>query len=149
MRECFATTDGPDAMVETVRRMQSLYDRIETLPQVSIAEIGGAAHGGGSSSALACDLRIAADTAPLGLPDAARPAAGAGGTQRLSRLAGPGIARRMILAAEVVTGAERERSASCSGRFRPPNSPPSRRRRPSASPPCHPALSPPASVASG
>ena len=107
MRECFATTDGPDAMVETVRRMQSLYDRIETLPQVSIAEIGGAAHGGGFELALACDLRIAADTAPLGLPETRLGLLpGAGGTQRLSRLAGPGIARRMILAAEVVTGAE-------------------------------------------
>ena len=107
MRECFSTEEGPDAMVETVRRMQSLYDRIEALPQVSIAEIGGAAHGGGFELALACDLRIAAQTAPLGLPETRLGLLpGAGGTQRLSRLAGPGIARRIILSAEVVTGAE-------------------------------------------
>lgn len=107
MRDCFATEDGPDDMVETVRRMQRLYDRIEALPQVVVAEIGGAAHGGGFELALACDLRIAADDAPLGLPETRLGLLpGAGGTQRLSRLAGPGIARRMILTAEVFRGAE-------------------------------------------
>lgn len=107
MRACFATEAGPDDMVETVRRMQRLYDRIEALPQVVIAEIGGAAHGGGFELALACDLRVAAVDAPLGLPETRLGLLpGAGGTQRLSRLAGPGIARRMILTAEVVSGAE-------------------------------------------
>jgi len=107
MRDCFATEDGPDRMIETVRRMQRLYDRIEALPQVVVAEIGGAAHGGGFELALACDLRIAAESAPLGLPEARLGLLpGAGGTQRLSRLAGPGVARRLILTAEVVTGAQ-------------------------------------------
>jgi enoyl-CoA hydratase/carnithine racemase len=93
MRDCFATEDGPD--------------RIEALPQVVVAEIGGAAHGGGFELALACDLRIAAESAPLGLPEARLGLLpGAGGTQRLSRLAGPGVARRLILTAEVVTGAQ-------------------------------------------
>ncbi len=107
MRDCFATDDGPDRMIETVRRLQRLYDRIEALPQVVVAEVGGAAHGGGFELALACDLRIAAETAPLGLPEARLGLLpGAGGTQRLSRLAGPGVARRLILTAEVVTGAQ-------------------------------------------
>jgi len=107
MRDCFATEDGPDRMIETVRRMQRLFDRIEALPQVVIAEIGGAAHGGGFELALACDLRVAGDSALLGLPEARLGLLpGAGGTQRLSRLAGPGVARRLILMAEVITGAQ-------------------------------------------
>jgi enoyl-CoA hydratase len=107
MRDCFATEDGPGRMIETVRRMQRLFDRIEALPQVVIAEIGGAAHGGGFELALACDLRVAGDSAPLGLPEARLGLLpGAGGTQRLSRLAGPGVARRLILMAEVITGAQ-------------------------------------------
>lgn len=107
MRECFATEDGPGRMIETVRRMQRLFDRIEALPQVVIAEIGGAAHGGGFELALACDLRVAGDSALLGLPEARLGLLpGAGGTQRLPRLAGPGVARRLILMAEVITGAQ-------------------------------------------
>jgi len=107
MRDCFATEDGPNLMIETVRRMQRLFDRIEALPQVVIAEIGGAAHGGGFELALACDLRVAGDSALLGLPEARLGLLpGAGGTQRLSRLAGPGVARRLILMAEVITGAQ-------------------------------------------
>jgi enoyl-CoA hydratase/carnithine racemase len=94
-------------MIETVRRMQRLFDRIEALPQVVVAEIGGAAHGGGFELALACDLRVAAESARLGLPEARLGLLpGAGGTQRLSRLAGPGVARRLILMAEVITGAQ-------------------------------------------
>jgi enoyl-CoA hydratase/carnithine racemase len=109
MRACFASDDGPDRMVETVRRMQRLYDRIEALPQVTIAEIAGAAFGGGFELALACDLRIAAETASIGLPEARLGLLpGAGGTQRLTRLAGPGIARRMILTAEVLDGRQAE-----------------------------------------
>ncbi len=107
MRDCFADEDGPDRMIETVRRLQRLYDRLEALPQVVVAEIGGAAHGGGFELALACDLRIAAENAPLGLPEVRLGLIpGAGGTQRLSRLAGPGVARRLILTAEVVSGVE-------------------------------------------
>jgi enoyl-CoA hydratase len=107
MRDCFAYAAGPDEMVETVRRMQRLYDRIEALPQVTIAAINGAAFGGGLELALACDLRIAAQDAQLGLPEARLGLLpGAGGTQRLSRLCGPGIARRIILSAEAVSGAE-------------------------------------------
>jgi enoyl-CoA hydratase/carnithine racemase len=107
MRDCFATDDGPGRMIETVRRMQRLFDRIEALPQVVVAEIGGAAQGGGFELALACDLRVAAESVPLGLPEARLGLLpGAGGTQRLSRLVGPGIARRLILTAEVITGAQ-------------------------------------------
>ncbi len=77
MRDCFGGETGLAEMVETVRRMQRLYDRIERLPQVTIAVIGGAAFGGGLELALSCDLRVAANEAQVGLPEARLgPAAG-------------------------------------------------------------------------
>jgi enoyl-CoA hydratase/carnithine racemase len=73
---------------------------------VTIAEIGGAALGGGLELALACDLRIAAVEAKLGLPEARLGLIpGAGGTQRLTRLCGRPAAQRLILGAEVIDGA--------------------------------------------
>jgi enoyl-CoA hydratase len=101
----FRAADGPDAMLAYVAEIQRLYARIEALPQVTVAEIGGAAMGGGLELALACDLRIAAAEAKLGLPEARLGLLpGAGGTQRLTRLCGRGVAARLILGAEVVDG---------------------------------------------
>lgn len=107
---CFATPHGPKAMIGVVQRMQRLFARLESTAVVTIAEIGGAALGGGLELALACDLRVAAREAKVGLPEARLglvPAAG--GTQRLTRLCGQGIAKRLILGAEVLDGAEAER----------------------------------------
>ena len=110
MRSCFATPEGPDVMLEVVRRMQRLFERIEAASLVTIAEIGGAALGGGLELALACDIRVAAVEAKLGLPEVRLGlVAGAGGTQRLARLCGRGIANRLILGGEVVDGAMAER----------------------------------------
>jgi enoyl-CoA hydratase/carnithine racemase len=87
--------------------MQRTYARLERLPQVTIAEIGGAALGGGLELALACDLRIAANEARIGLSEPRLGLLpGAGGTQRLTRIAGEAVARRMILRAEMASGAE-------------------------------------------
>jgi len=56
--------------------------------------------------ALACDLRIAANEAKLGLPEVRLGLIpGAGGTQRLTRLCGPALASRLILGAEILDGA--------------------------------------------
>jgi enoyl-CoA hydratase/carnithine racemase len=105
--EFFAQADGPAAMVEFVRGFHRLFDRIESLPCVTLAEINGAALGGGLELALSCDLRVAADGAQLGLPEArVGMIPGAGGTQRLPRICGPGVAARLILAAETVSGKE-------------------------------------------
>jgi enoyl-CoA hydratase/carnithine racemase len=100
---------GPDEMYAYVAGIQRLYARIERLPQVTLAEIGGAALGGGLELALACDLRIAAVEAKLGLPEIRLGLIpGAGGTQRLTRLCGRPVAARLILGAETLDG-----SAAC------------------------------------
>jgi enoyl-CoA hydratase len=106
MRARMDMADGPDRMYAYVAGIQRLYARIETLPQVTLAEISGAAMGGGFELALACDLRIAANEAKVGLPEARLGLIpGAGGTQRLTRLCGPALAARLILGAEVLDGA--------------------------------------------
>ena len=97
--------DGAERMYAYVAGIQRLYARIEQLPQVVLAEIGGAAMGGGLELALACDLRIAATEARLGLPEVRLGLLpGAGGTQRLARLCGAALAARLILGAETLDG---------------------------------------------
>jgi enoyl-CoA hydratase/carnithine racemase len=77
------------------------------LPRVTLAEINGAALGGGFELALACDLRIAALGAKMGLPELRLGLLpGAGGTQRMTWLAGRPAALRLILGAEQIDGAE-------------------------------------------
>lgn len=107
MRSLFGSEAGRARMIALTRRMQEVFARLEALPQVTLAEIGGAALGGGFELALACDLRLVAEEARVGLPEARLgllPAAG--GTQRLTRLCGAARARRLILGAELVRGAE-------------------------------------------
>ncbi len=107
MRQRFATDAGRRAMIAFTRRLQEVYARLEGSPLVCVAEIGGAALGGGFELALACDVRIVADEARLGLPEARLgllPAAG--GTQRMTRICGEATARRLILGAELVSGSE-------------------------------------------
>lgn len=109
LREVRARMDAPDGagrMYAFVAGIQRLYARVERLPQVTVAEIGGAAIGGGLELALACDLRIAASEAKLGLPEVRLGLIpGAGGTQRLTRACGAALAKRMILGAEIIDGA--------------------------------------------
>jgi enoyl-CoA hydratase/carnithine racemase len=101
----FANADKMEAAARVTRPFQELFQRIADLPQVTLAEIGGAAMGGGYELALGCDLRIAADEAKLGLPEPRLGLLpGGGGTQRLTWLAGPGVAARIILMADTVDG---------------------------------------------
>lgn len=110
MRDLLATPEGRDSMIGVVRNMQRAFKRIEDLRVVSVAELGGAAMGGGLELALACDLRIASERAKLGLPEAGLGLLpGAGGTQRLPRICGDATARRLILGAEVIDGGEAQR----------------------------------------
>jgi enoyl-CoA hydratase len=110
MRSCFDDPDGPEVMMKLVSHMQWLFERIEAAPFVTLAEIGGAALGGGLELALACDLRVAASQAKIGLPEVGLGLVpGAGGTQRLARLCGRAVAKRLILGAETIDGTEAER----------------------------------------
>ncbi len=110
MRALLVTPEGRNTMVGVVRRIQNAFSRLEAMPVVSVAEIGGAALGGGLELAMACDLRVAGESARLGLPEAGLGLVpGAGGTQRLPRICGEATARRLILGAEVVDGNEAER----------------------------------------
>ena len=107
MGRLLATPDGRDKMIDVVRNMQRVFKRIEDLRVVTVAELGGAAMGGGLELALACDLRIASEQAKLGLPEAGLGLLpGAGGTQRLPRICGDAAARRLIIGAEVIDGSE-------------------------------------------
>jgi enoyl-CoA hydratase len=106
----FSKPGGTAEMVAYVKTLHALFDRLEKLDAVTIAAIAGPALGGGLELALACDLRIATYTAKLGLPETRiGMIPGAGGTQRLPRLCGPGVAARLILGAEVIDGREAEK----------------------------------------
>jgi enoyl-CoA hydratase/carnithine racemase len=102
--------NGVDAVSAFVARMQAVFADIEALPFPTLAAIRGAAAGGGLELALACDVRIAADDAKLGLPEIRHGLLpGAGGTQRMTRLAGRGVAARLMLTGDLVSGADAER----------------------------------------
>jgi enoyl-CoA hydratase len=85
----------------------SVYDSVEAFPKPVIAMINGFALGGGCELALACDLRIAADSARLGQPEINLGIIpGGGGTQRLPRTVGTGAAYRLLYTGELIDAAE-------------------------------------------
>jgi len=87
--------------------LRQALDAIEAAPQVFFAALNGAALGGGLELSLACDLRVAADSAELGLPEVALGIIpGGGGTQRLPRLVGLSRAKDLVLTARRVPAAE-------------------------------------------
>jgi enoyl-CoA hydratase len=89
------------------RRGQALCDRLERATKPVVAAINGFALGGGLELAMACTLRVAAETAKLGQPEVNLGLLpGYGGTQRLPRLVGPGRALEMLLTGEPVDAKE-------------------------------------------
>src|SRR5699024_5273859 len=94
--------------VETLTpHMQNLYVEIEKIEKPIIAAINGFALGGGCELAMACDLRIAAEHAKLGLPELNLGIIpGAGGTQRLANLVGIGKAKEMIFTGKIIKADE-------------------------------------------
>src|ERR1700676_1116 len=92
---------------ETALFGQSVLHRLETMGSPSIAAINGFALGGGCELALACTMRIASKNARLGQPEVKLGILpGYGGTQRLPRLCGKGVAHEMILTGEMITAEE-------------------------------------------
>ncbi len=89
---------------------QKVFAGLAAAPQPSVALINGYAFGGGMEMALACDFRLAAPTAKMGLPEIKLGLIpGYGGTQRLPRLIGESRAMEMILTGRTVTAEEAER----------------------------------------
>jgi len=88
-------------------KIGEVFSAIENLPQPTIAMMNGFAFGGGMELALACDFRIAADTALMGLTETGLAIIpGAGGTQRLPRLIGEAKALELILTARRMSATE-------------------------------------------
>lgn len=90
-------TLGPTDIPGFISGIQRAMDDIEALPLPTIAAINGHAMGGGLELALACDLRLIADGARLGLPEVLLGLLpGAGGTQRLVEIVGKGRALELL-----------------------------------------------------
>jgi enoyl-CoA hydratase len=86
---------------------QEVIHRLETIGKPSIAAINGFALGGGCEVALACTMRIASKNAKLGQPEVKLGILpGYGGSQRLPRLCGKGVAQELILTGEMITADE-------------------------------------------
>jgi len=103
-------SQAEDPLVAAILRIQEAYNWLEEAPYPTIAAVRGHALGGGLQLALACDLRVVACGARLGLlehrygllPDL-------GGTQRLTRLVGAGKAKELIFTAQQIDAEEAQR----------------------------------------
>jgi len=90
-----------------LRDALATYRRLAELPVPTVAAVHGFAVGGGLELALACDLRVADDSARFGAPEVTHGLMPAyGGTQRLPRLVGPAKAKEMIFTGALVPAAE-------------------------------------------
>jgi enoyl-CoA hydratase len=107
IKERSAAEPTATEFIAAQRRTHALFGRIAELEQPVVAAINGVALGGGMEIALCCDIRLAADTARLGLTEVNLGVIPAGGgTQRLPRLIGVGRAKRLIMTGAMLSAAE-------------------------------------------
>lgn len=103
----FAGVDAEGGRTIARQGQTLVFDVIENGSKPVIAAINGFALGGGLELAMACHIRIAADTAKMGLPEVTLGLMpGYGGTQRLTQLVGKGRALEMIMTADMISSAE-------------------------------------------
>ena len=102
--------NNPIEAKEYTHRGQAVLDLIEHLGRPVIACINGFALGGGCEIAMACTMRLASENAKLGQPEVKLGIIpGYGGTQRLPRLVGKGIAMQLLLTGEMISAQEAHR----------------------------------------
>ncbi|MEA2286459.1 MAG: hypothetical protein QOJ21_2502 [Solirubrobacteraceae bacterium] len=97
----------PEAILAYYRATGAVYEQVAALPQPTIAAIAGHCLGGGLELALACDFRVADETASFGLPEVGigiLPSSG--GTHRLVRILGTARAKELVLLRDRVSAAE-------------------------------------------
>ena len=99
---------------------QQVFARLERMGKPTVAMINGFALGGGMELALACTLRTASTSARMGLPEVSLGIIpGYGGTQRLARIAGPGVAREWVLTGDMFSADEAHRVGVVNRLFSP------------------------------
>jgi enoyl-CoA hydratase len=98
---------GPDEALSLSRLGHGVFGRFESSPKPVVAAVNGFALGGGCELAMACHVRLASETARFGQPEAKLGLIpGFGGTVRLPRLVGAGMAAQLLLTGELIDAAE-------------------------------------------
>jgi len=100
-------SSSKNEIIELIKTGQTVFDRIERFDRPLIAAINGVALGGGNELALTCDIRISSDLAKFSQPEVSLGLIPAwGGTRRLARLVGLGLAKELILTGRTIDAHE-------------------------------------------